>query len=383
MDNDWTEWEARSAGSKVARAKLKNWPDFILQRYPNPLQEENYIAGLAADHYHRFREDFDIARALGHNAHRFSIEWSRIEPEKGQFDEAAIAHYREVIAALRARGMEPVVTLWHWTLPQWVVDAGGWDSEDTAGYLRRYCERVVEEYKDEVRLWVILNEPQYWVAHAYVKGVFPPAERNIVHALTAFLHLAEAHKSVYARLKSLYPDLQFGAVESMGWIEPAVGRWMLQWFRNFAFAFLVRRHIDFMGVNYYRSRRIGKKDAYGPHASDMGWDIYPQGLGGVLKSAARWIRKPIYVTENGIADAQDEKRAEFIRGHIVEIAKAKKEGIDIRGYFHWSLLDNFEWDSGFWPRFGLVEVDYRTKERIVRPSAEIYKKIIKSSDSEV
>ena len=138
--NDWTEWERENARRLTEEAKKKQWSDFILQNYPNPLQEENYISGRACDHYNRFREDFDIARSLGHNAHRFSIEWSRIEPEEGKFDEREIEHYREVIRALRERGIEPFVTLWHWTLPLWVRDQGGWENSAIIPHFASYCE---------------------------------------------------------------------------------------------------------------------------------------------------------------------------------------------------------------------------------------------------
>src|SRR3989338_7255750 len=142
--NDWTEWEKTHAKRLALGAKRTTWPEFILKNYPSPLEPENYISGKACDHYNRFREDFDIAKSLGHNAHRFSLEWSRIEPEEGRFDEKEIAHYREVIAALRERGMEPFVTLWHWTLPLWLRNQGGWENKKTIQDFVLYAEKIVE-----------------------------------------------------------------------------------------------------------------------------------------------------------------------------------------------------------------------------------------------
>ena len=179
--NDWTGYEKQSAKRKAQSAKQKEWPDFILKNYPNPLQEENYISGRACDHYNRFREDFDIAKSLGHNAHRFSIEWSRIEPEEGKFNEKEIEHYHEVIKALREREMEPFITLWHWTLPLWVAKKGGWASGHTVGNFVRYSERIAKEFQGEVKFWITLNEPSLWSGNAYLLGLLPPHKYNLFY----------------------------------------------------------------------------------------------------------------------------------------------------------------------------------------------------------
>ena len=157
--NDWSEWE-------TSPARLEE-----LQR--RGLDPALYISGKACDHYDWYEEDFDIAESLGHNAHRFSIEWSRIEPEEGKFNEQEIGHYRKVIQALRARGIEPFVTLWHWPLPLWVAHQGAWENKRTVDNFARYCERVAKEFKDEVKYWMVLNEPGYWFANAYVLKKFP------------------------------------------------------------------------------------------------------------------------------------------------------------------------------------------------------------------
>src|SRR3989338_9450328 len=151
--NDWTEWEYLNAKRLTLNAQKKNWPDYILKNYPNPLQEENYISGKACDHYNRFKEDFDIVKSLGHNAHRFSIEWSRIEAEEGKWNEKEIEHYREVIRALRERGIEPFVTLWHWTIPVWFRDKAGWASKKSPEYFKRFSERMVKEFPD-IDFWI-------------------------------------------------------------------------------------------------------------------------------------------------------------------------------------------------------------------------------------
>ncbi len=375
--NDWTEWEQQSLKLKVKNAKLKAWPDFILKNHPNPLQEENYISGAACDHYRRFPEDFDMAKALGHNAHRFSIEWSRIEPEEGKFNEKEIAHYREVVKALRTRGLEPFVTLWHWTLPLWVAQKGGWENSETVEYFSRYCGRIIQELKHEATFLVILNEPVLWASNAYRTGNFPPGKQNIVAAWRVLKNLKKAHRAAYGIAKKINPDFQVGITQNMGWFVP----FFLRPFYDalmFNFPNAIAKETDFFGLDYYRKIPFFRRSRAD---SDIGWEIDPRGLYFVVKKVWRKFKKPIFILENGIADARDEKRAEFIRLHIAAMMRAMDEGADVRGYFYWSLLDNFEWENGFWPRFGLLEMDYKTTERKIRPSAWEYKKIIDESAS--
>lgn len=361
--NDWTEWEE-------SPERL----DELTGRGEDPA---GYISGRACDHYHRFREDFDMAKTLGHNAHRFSIEWSRMEPEEGKFDEKEIEHYREVINALRERGIEPFITLWHWPLPIWVARNRGWESHKIIGFFSRYCEKVAREFRDNVTYWMILNEPQYWFWYAYVGHKFPP-QRSWIHAAAIYKNLSAAHREVYGAMKKINPRFQIGVVESTGVYSPRAAHFLISPIRNFLFPSLVKGYFDFFGLNYYRKvSLLGRKE--GSVSAEIGWEIYPEGFYTILREAYHRFDKPIIVTENGIADARDQKRAGFIRDHIAAMTKAMQEGVDVRGYLHWSLLDNFEWDSGFGPRFGLLEIDYDTLERRIRPSALEYKKIIEES----
>ncbi len=338
---------------------------------------EKFDAGRACDHYNRYKEDFDIAKSLGHNSHRFSIEWSRIEPEEGKFNEKEIEHYRQVIKALRSRGIEPFVTLWHWPVPIWVYNQGSWENRKTIQDFSKYCEYLAVEFSGEVKYWMVFNEPEYWFANAYITKKFPAPRQSFIAGIKAYWHLVLAHKLVYKKLKKINNNFFVGIVESTSWIAPEPLRWLLHDFRNFVFPWLVKDYFDFFGLNYYRrASLVGRKDG---EKSDVQWEIYPEGMYKMLKSAYRRFKKPIYITENGIADANDEKREKFIKDHLYWVAKAMQEGVDVRGYFYWSLLDNFEWDSGFWPRFGLVEVDHKTMERKIRPSAYEYAKIIKNN----
>ncbi len=379
--NDWTEWEKSESRIKNLESRIKGenfrkqFPDYILKNWPSPLDTENYISGKACDHYNRFREDFDIAKELGHNAHRFSIEWSRIEPEEGKFDEKEIEHYREVIRALRERGVEPFVTLWHFTLPLWIAKQGGWASRKTVDYFTRFAERISREFKDEVVFWITVNEPGAWAADAYLFGIKPPARHNPFLLNRAYWNLHRAHVRAYRAMKSVNPRFEIGVAESMEYLG-GLGGIFAGYLRNFFFLHTVDDALDFIGVNYYKRARIFGRARFA--VSDMGLEIFPEGLYKVLKGAYCIFRKPIFITENGLADARDIKRGKFIEDHIRAVEKAIKEGVDVRGYFHWSLLDNFEWQDGFWPRFGLIEVDYRTQARKIRESAYAYSGTIKN-----
>ena len=390
--NDWSEWEVQNAERLAREAAKKQWPEFILKNYPNPLQKENYISGHACDHYNRFREDFDIAKSLGHNAHSFSLEWSRIEQEEGKWNEKEIEHYREIIRALRERGLEPFVTLWHWTNPVWFAERGGWLRKDAPLIFARFCKKIAESFPD-VKYWVTLNEPEAFPRHGYLLKDRPPAQGGIISMFRALKNLARSHKAAYRAMKEFNPSLSIGYSESSVYFEPfnqmphnVLAFKLLRWWRNNPFFDRMSRDSDFIGLQFYfHSRvRIHPKSQWwfqyneNKKVSDFGWEIYPEGIYHVLKSLKKY-NKPIYITENGLADARDKYRADFIRDHIFWINRAIKEGTDVRGYFHWSLLDNFEWHEGFWPRFGLVEVDYKTMERKIRQSAYEYARIAKEN----
>jgi beta-glucosidase len=387
--NDWTEWEKENAARLAERAKKREWPDYILKNYPNPLQPENYISGRASDHYNRYEEDFDIAKKLGHNAHRFSIEWSRIEPEEGKWNEKEIEHYRKVIRALRTRNLEPFITLWHWTLPLWLRDKGGVASRKFPKYFSRYAARVVRALgeSEKVKYWLTLNEPTSVILNSYLRGVWPPQKKNIFAAFYVFRILAAAHRRAFYAIHKISPSAQVGFANIISCLEPAsaspLDRWatfLNDYFSNRYFLKLTGAANDFLALQYYFHRRIKFPNTtanLNQKVSDMGWEIYPEGLYRILKRF-RGLDKPIYITENGLADARDAERANFIRQELHWVKQALRKGVDVRGYFYWSLLDNFEWDKGFWPRFGLVEVNYKTMARKIRPSAFVYRDIIKN-----
>lgn len=338
--------------------------------------------GRATDHYNRFESDFDIVQTLDQNAHRFSIEWARIEPEEGKFNQKEIEHYRAVLHSLKRRGIEPFVTLWHFTLPVWFEEKGGFMNPDSAQIFARYCSFVIQELGKEAKYWMTMNEPLVWASGGYRTGKWPPFKASPLQFLLVLEKLARAHKDAYTAMKGVVDSIEIGIAKhniffvSNGNPFNLVIAQIATWFWNKRFLNKIKYHQDFIGLNYYFYKKFGGNGNL--PKSDMGWDLFPEGLYHCLKQLQVY-KKPIYITENGIADGKDTQRAWFIEESIKNVARAIREGVSVKGYFYWSLLDNYEWSYGFTERFGLVEINYDTLTRTVRPSALIYKRIIEEN----
>jgi len=370
--NNWSEWEKGNA-ERLANQARTYWKPWQQEMFSEMLQSRNYISGRSCDHYHHFKEDFDIAQKLNHNTHRFSIEWSRIEPKEGQIDEKEIEHYRQVLVALKERNIEPFVTLYHWPLPQWLVEKGGWLNPKAPYYFDRYIKIISENLFDYVNFWITINEPTMYTFNSYLRGVWPPQKKNVFKYFKVIKNLIRAHKLAYYSLKLIDLDCQVGIAKHNVHFENIP---FVNYIWNNYFLKKIEKEQDFIGLNYYFYRQFfGKKNL--PY-SGMGWRIFPEGIYHVLKDLKRY-NKPIYITENGIASVQDINRVKFIKDHLIWIHKAIEHGVDVRGYIYWGLTDFFEWNKGFWPRFGLVEIDYQTFERKIRPSALEYAKICKEN----
>ena len=341
------------------------------------------VAGESSDHYRRYEKDFDIAKSLGHNAHRISIEWARIEPHEGEFNTREIEHYRDVLRALRKRNIEPFVTLWHFTLPLWLSEKGGAEHPDFPEYFARYSSYVVKELNGGCRHFSTINEPTGFSSNGWLRGQWPPFKRwRFFQFLSVSKNLTRAHNLAYQRIKHVSPSSIVSIVKDNIYFHSnrnplnIVFATYMNWFWNRRFLNKVHRHCDWIGLNYYFHKKFGETKKY--PKSDFGWDIYPPGIYGTLLELKRY-GKPVIISESGIADARDAYRAEFIKNHLKWCHRAIEEGVDLRGYLYWSLLDNFEWAMGYDMRFGLVAIDYDTKERTVRPSAQVYKKICETN----
>jgi beta-glucosidase len=384
--NDWSEWEKANA-ERLAREAKGIYYEWQQEKFPEMFEAQNYISGKACDHYHLYEKDFDLARDLGHNAHRFSLEWSRIEPEEGKFDEKEIEHYRQVISALKARDMETFVTLWHWTLPLWLAKKGGTAASEFPFYFERFAEKIAETIGTEIKFWITLNEPDVQSAHAYLKKAWPPQKKNPFLYWKALRNLISAHQRTFAVIKKKYPHAQIGIAKhqiAFEVVRPTALNKLLKkladWWWNEYFLNQIKNQQDFIGLNHYNRNVVNNGFYKNPNKiqTDFGWEYYPQSIYQALVELRRF-GKPIYITENGIADQSDELRQKFIPAALAAVARAIANGVDVRGYLYWSLLDNFEWDKGFWPRFGLVEIDYKTLERKVRPSAQKYAEICRNN----
>lgn len=340
--------------------------------------------GRACDHYNRFAEDFAIAKELGHNAHRFSIEWARIEPEEGKFDEKEIEHYRRVVAELRACGIEPMITLWHWTEPLWFTKSGGFLRRDSAAVFARYCERVVQLIGKDVTFWITINEPQVVTSNSYLRGKWPPFVKSPLTYLRMLRALSRAHVAAYRAIKKVNATARVGIATHNIDFDPADSFWyrraarMLDWFWNHRFLLKTSGTHDFIGLNHYFHHPLGKMPPKEAPRSDMGWEIHPESLYRLTRDL-KIYNLPIYITESGLADANDVYRGAYITEYLAAVHRAIAEGADVRGYFHWSLMDNYEWSEGFWPRFGLVAIDYATLTRSIRPSARVLERIARAN----
>lgn len=336
-----------------------------------------FDAGDACDHYNQYEEDFDLAKSMNNNAHRFSIEWARIEPAEGKFNETEIEHYRKVLIALRNRGLEPFVTLYHWTLPIWLNEKGGWLDIGAPLYFARFVEKVVSEYKDLVKFWITINEPNIYTSHSFLRGNWPPFKKSFYITQQVNRALVESHKKSYETIHKIIPEAKVGITNNNTNFK-GILKFFSDDFWNHQFFRAIDNYQDFIGINYYFSSAISDVILKPKEKSDLNWKIEPQGIYSVLKALKRY-NKPVYILENGLADDADKKRAKFIIDHLQWTHKAIAEGVNIGGYFHWSLLDNFEWDKGYDPKFGLIKIDYTTQKRIPRPSSEIYSEICKTN----
>jgi beta-glucosidase len=366
-----------------------------------------FRSGDACRHYELFERDFDLARTLGHNSHRFSIEWSRIEPRPGAWDMAAVAHYLEVIEALRRRDIEPVVTLHHFTNPAWFADAGGWAVRRNLTYFTRYVEVVARHLGDRVRWWLTINEPTVYAKNAFVSGNWPPCRRGDWAAAWRIVrNMGHAHRLAYEILHRHRPDALVGFSHSAPLVAPRQPARVLD--RGAAslrdlilnrlpvrlMAGASAKWLDFIGVNYYCRTLVhwqpcGTAALFGrdwleddqgePRAfSDIGWEIYPAGLARQLARFARY-GVPVVVTENGLATTDEDERLAFLRSHLQSLADAVAAGVPVLGYLYWTLMDNYEWSSGTAPRFGLAATDFATQERIPRPAAVCLAEVCRSN----
>jgi beta-glucosidase len=399
LNNQWSQWEQRGRIKSGDRA------------------------GLACDWWRNAEQDFDRAQELGVNALRLSLEWSRIEPEENRWNADALSRYRGMLQALRARRIRPFVTLHHFTNPLWFEAKGGFLAPESVPLFQRFTERAVDALGDLCTDWTTFNEPNVYAALGYFLGEFPPGRKGrFLQAAQVTRNLCLAHAAAYRVIHERQSNANVGWAQHFVVFKPrrpksAVDRWLCAFVDrrfndNFAESILtgeapfplnkfggrlpeVIGTCDYVGINYYSRLRAGLalhsprtlffQLTVPPHKpqGDSGIEIpygeaYPKGL---RRAAERFAAfdKPIYILENGVPDRDDRIRPWLMRRAVKQMAKLLARGVDLRGYFHWSLTDNFEWNEGWHLRFGLIELDPTTQARKLRPSAQVYADIIRES----
>ncbi len=391
-NNQWWAWEQK--------------PGHILN---------DHKSGLACDWWNgRWREDFDRAVEGGQNAHRFSLEWSRIQPAPDRWDEEALDRYLEMLRGMQERGLTPLLSLHHFSDPLWINELGGWENAATLAYFDSYVRKAVDTLKDYVSYWVTINEPNIYAFNGYLLGDFPPGKKHLSSALQVMSNMVRGHAAAYHTIHEIQPVARVGFAHHYRGTAPA-SSWspldrfaagLMQDIFNDAFpralstgifrTMLGRQRIplakatqDFIGINYYTRDLVSfspfqpgflkRKFRPGVEMSKTNFIANePEGFYDTIQWA-RQFKLPILVTENGIDDPEDTVRPSYLTQHIYQMWRAVNFNHPVKGYFHWSLLDNFEWERGWTQRFGLWALDEQTQGRVKRPSADLYAEICREN----
>jgi len=384
---DWTTWDA------------------ILDTNPD-----------VTSHYRLYREDLDLLKELGVNAYRFSLEWSRIQPRENTWDDEALQHYQDIVQILLENNIEPMVTIHHFTHPLWFIKKYPWHEDASVEKFLEYVEKILTTLRG-VRYWITFNEPYVLLLGGYLEGCMPPGIKDVSLTLRALQNILRCHARAYDIIHAAVPQAMVSVAHNMASFAPwqswnpfdrMLSR-IAKYFYNHSLldAFMngmvqvkfpykkvieipvsIKGKLDFFGVNYYTRMHIRfnpfkkmgielrHRDIDGHGLTDIGWEIHPHGLEKVLRYASK-LAVPLIITENGIATHDVQKKTKFLREHIDTLEKCMKKGIDIRGYFYWSLIDNYEWLQGLDARFGLYRVDFDTLRRIPTTAATYYSYLIK------
>ncbi len=433
-------WGAATSAYQIEGSPLADgagpsiWHEFA----HTPSRVRNGDTGdVACDHYHRYRDDVALMAELGLNAYRFSVSWSRVLPTgRGPLNPRGLDFYQRLVDALLERGIEPMLTLYHWDLPAALDRLGGWLNPDSAHWFADYAQVLFRALDDRVKLWVTLNEPWVVVDGGYLHGVLAPGQRNPYAAPLAAHQLLRAHAAatqcyraegrhqigLVVNLEPKYPatetvadldaTMRADAYWNRYYLDPVfLGGYPPELADIFGPAWpdftaddldALRQPPDFLGINYYSRQVVRHDPSDWPLAAarvrqprnthtTLDWEVYPQGLTDILEwVASRYGPLPLYITENGAAfydppqaegPIADPLRQRYLHDHLRAALAALRQGVDLRGYFAWSLLDNFEWGHGFTPRFGLIHVDYATQQRTCKASARFYAEVIRSHGS--
>ncbi len=374
----------------------------------------------ACDHWNRIDEDISLMKDIKLQIYRMSIEWSRIEPQKGVFSKEAMNKYRYELEELQKAGIKPMVTLHHFSNPLWFEDMGGWANESSVDIFNRFTEFVVRSIGDIVSNWVTINEPNIYLIMGYIAGYWPPEQKfNFKLYKKAAINMIRAHIKSYKtihreRTNCGFDDTMAGAAFHLRQLDPGsnsfLDRLATKTYDNFFHNIYLKGFIngelvsplgkgaiygkgiysDFIGVNYYSrdiirftpnpfTKFVKIEKQINSEYNDLGWEIYPQGLYNIISDCYNRFKLPIHITENGISDSTDIQRSDFIYSHLQKVSEACHSGVPVLSYCHWTLMDNFEWREGYTARFGLIEVNFENQARKIRKSGMFYSEIIKNN----
>jgi beta-glucosidase len=381
---------------------------------------------FATDSWAHVDEDIRNMQTLGIDTYRFSIEWAKIEPKNHEFDEAEIDRYIEFIDRLKAAGIDPMLTLYHFTLPLWVSDQGGWEWDGIPDAFDEFVRHVAARIGNRVTLWITLNEPMTIISAGYMSNIFPPAKNNIKSIGLPMANMIRAHARAYHALHEILDSDTFkprvGLAHHLRIFDPlhrfslidhyiakkfdAIFNWaipnaLIDGDFSFSMPGIAKANYfipeaagtqDFFELNYYSRDRVSfnpfknpplvRSVTKGADVSDLDWEIYPEGMGRLISMIhAKNPTLPVWITENGLADASDEKRIPFIKAHLAEVAEQIENGVKIEGYCHWTLNDNFEWAEGYTAHFGFYSLEPVTLNRIPRASVEGFARMVKDVKS--
>jgi beta-glucosidase len=385
--NQWTVWELENAKSRAEKSKqllggFDSWSR-VRKEAENP---DNYISSNLAKHYERFEEDFDLLLKMNMNAYRFSVEWSRIEPERGAWNTEAVDHYRRYINELKKRNIEPVMTLFHFTLPVWFAEMGGFERRSNVKYFTSFAKRIVSELGSGVKFIITINEIEIYALQSYYTQDWPPVFHSRYKMWRVIDNLTYAHRQAADAIHKISSEYKVSIAKNSTYCYPGDGAWLSrvsasvgQYIADDYILKKVVKHCDFIGLNYYQSQRMFGCRIKNPQdrVNDLNWPMTPGDIQYTLERLYTKYKLPIIITENGLADGEDSQRRWWITETLAAMQKAMENGVKLEGYLHWSLMDNTEWAFGKWPRFGLTAVDYNTGKRSLRPSAVWFGGVIK------
>ena len=383
---------AASAATQIEGGRLDHsWNDWARRGHIR----DGSSPTRANDHFIRWREDVALMKAMGLECYRFGIEWARLEPREGEFDDSAFAYYRELLSALAEAGIRPLVTLHHFTNPMWFEDKGAFSKKENLPLFLRFVGEAVSRLGDLASEYITINEPNVYSVFGYVFGDWPPGEKSLPLGLRVMKHLGICHVESYRLIHRLrsergFSDTKVGFANHVRVFEPKNPRnpvhrifaCINKWFFQGRLWRVCGKYSDFIGVNYYTRSTVGAglgevaiEGGEGVRVNDLGWEIYPHGIVRCARELYELYPLPIYITENGTCDNNDSFRARYIYEHLKEL---QGSGLPVERYYHWCFTDNFEWLEGESARFGLVHVDYETQARTVKRSGEFYSEIIRN-----